>query len=155
MRNKCLEGCPLQASGRGPDQWGRRARLQLTLAAALLWSTLLPAAEFSVNGFGSVGIAHLDKPAEWAYPRSTTQRTNDADLRADLDSVIGLQLNYSPTRNLELVAQATFSALDSSANASDYIGLAFAAWRPHSDWTVRVGRVNLDAYLYSDHRDVG
>src|SRR5690606_34342884 len=89
------------------------------------------------------------------YTRSTTQRTNDADLRADLDSVIGLQLNYSPTRNLELVAQATFSALDSSANAGNYIGLAFAAWRPHSDWTVRVGRVNLDAYLYSDHRDVG
>jgi hypothetical protein len=125
------------------------------LAAVLGCAGPLNAAELSVNGFGTIGAAYLDKPAEWAYTRSLNQRPNDDEVRADLDSVVGLQLNYSPTAEVELVGQATASLLNKDADASDYLGLAFIAWRPDPRWSLRLGRVNLDAYLISEHRDVG
>ena len=124
------------------------------LAGALACGTGI-AGEVSLHGFGTVGAAWLDKPDEWSFVRSMDQRDNATRWRADLDSVIGMQLNYKATPGLEFVGQAAVSRMDPEARASDYIEMAFAAWRPARDWTTRLGRVNLDAYLYSDHRDVG
>lgn len=125
------------------------------LAMTLACSAPSMGAEVAVHGFGTVGAAWLDKPADWSFVREMNQRTNDARWRADVDSVVGVQVNYAPSRSLELVGQATASRMDHDAGAKDFIELAFAAWRPDPAWTVRLGRVNLDAYLYSDHRDVG
>lgn len=113
------------------------------------------AGDFSVNGFGTAGVAYLDKQDGWTYVRAINQKLNASAFRADLDSVLGLQVNYRPNSTLELVGQLSVSALDAEAQMSDYIELAFLAWRPDPNWAVRLGRVNLDAYLYSDHRDVG
>jgi hypothetical protein len=111
--------------------------------------------ELRVSGFGTVGVAHVDAPEGWAYKRDATQADNASTWRADLDTRIGLQLNYAPVRQLELVAQAVLSRRAAVAPASDAIEWAFAAWRPDADWTLRGGRVNLDAFLLSDHRNVG
>lgn len=134
----------------------RNLLLHLAALGASL-APLVPAAagDLTVNGFGTVGLTYVDKPSGWAYVRSMNQRADTDSLRADLDSVVGLQLNYSPAEKLELVGQVVASALDSDAKASDYVELAFLAWRPGEHWAVRLGRVNLDAYLVSDHRDVG
>ena len=110
---------------------------------------------FHVSGFGTVGISQIDEPAGWAYTRTLDQANNTSHFRADLDSRLGLQINYRPTTQFELVAQAVASRLDRDANVGDAVELAFAAYRPDANWTLRVGRVNMDAYLLSDHRDVG
>jgi hypothetical protein len=125
------------------------------LCLGLLASGAASAGDLSVHGFGTVGIAWADKPDDWAYARTFNQHRSADDFRADLDSVIGLQLNYEATANLSLVGQAAVSRLDPDSPTSDYLELAFLGWQPDPHWTVRLGRVNLDAYLISDHRDVG
>lgn len=129
--------------------------LATVMASFTAWNWPASAGELSVHGFGTIGVAQTDKPAGWGYARALNQRTNDDDFRWDLDTVLGIQLNYQPTANLELVSQAAFSRLDPDAKAGDYLELAFLAWRPDADWALRLGRVDLDAYMLSDHRDVG
>jgi len=113
------------------------------------------AAQVAVHGFGTLGAAYIDKPDGWGFRRSLNEHPNDHPWRADLDSVVGLQINYQPTEKLEFVAQAAASRLDSDAERNDYLELGFVGWHPNSDWNVQLGRVNLDAYLISDHRVVG
>lgn len=113
------------------------------------------AGELSVHGFGTVGVAYLDIPDDWAYTGWLGQRASEEPVRADLDSMIGVQLNYGIGDELEFVAQGTAARRSQNADAEDYLGLAFMAWRPTRNWTLRLGRVNLDAYMISDHRDVG
>lgn len=108
-----------------------------------------------VSGFGSLGLAHVDAPAGWAYKRDTAQADNRGGTRADLDTRIGLQLNHAPTRTLELVAQVVMARRGPASPDADALEWAFLAWRPDPEWKLRAGRVNFDAFLLSDHRNVG
>jgi hypothetical protein len=130
-------------------------RRAVWLVCALSCALPLCAADIAVHGFGTLGAAYIDKPDDWAYSRFLNQRSSTSDVRTDLDSVIGFQLNYRPGENIELVGQASLTALDSDAKVLDYLDLAFLAWQPAPEWSLRLGRVNLDAYLISDYRDVG
>lgn len=140
---------------------GKRGRLSLagwTAVAAMVANPVGQVARaeaLSIHGFGTVGVAAVDQPGDWAYTRSLNQRHSTSTLRADLDSVVGLQLNYRPFAALEFVGQAAFARLGADARGSDFLELAFLAWRPDAQWSVRAGRLNLDAYLISEHRDVG
>lgn len=146
--------------GRGIGLAVCRAVVACLLPAALIGLALLltarPAAgaEWSLHGFGTVGLAWFDKPHDWGFMRSVNQHKSREELRADVDSVAGLQANFAVSRQIEVVGQISATALE-DAKANDYVGLAFLAWRPDPHWTLRAGRVNLDAFLYSDHRDVG
>lgn len=139
---------------------GRNARRPAALGCVLALaaaSLLTPAmgGELAVHGFGTLGVAYLDKPDDWAFTRSLNQRASDDALRADLDSVVGLQVNYSFAHNLELVGQVAAMRRNPEAKTSDYVQLAFVGWQPDPAWRLRLGRVNLDAYQISEHRDVG
>lgn len=125
------------------------------LILANCWSAQVSAAEVAVHGFGTIGAAYVDEPDGWAYRRSLNEHVNDDAFREDLDTVVGLQVNYQPSDTIELVGQASASRLSRDAKAGDFLDLAFASWRPDANWTLRLGRINLDAYLISDHRDVG
>jgi hypothetical protein len=111
--------------------------------------------EFRFSGFGTLGVAHVEAPGGWAYKRDSTQADHVAKTRVDLDTRLGLQLNYTPVHTLELVAQVVATRRSAAAPGGDTVEWAFAAWRPDPDWTVRGGRVNLDAFLLSDYRNVG
>jgi hypothetical protein len=41
------------------------------------------------------------------------------------------------------------------AKGTDAIEWAYATYRPDADWTLRAGRVNVDAFLMADYRNVG
>lgn len=110
---------------------------------------------FHFSGFGTVGFSQIDEPTGWAYTRNLDQADNTSHFRADLDSRLGLQVNYRPSEHFEFVGQAVASRLAPGASVGDALELAFAAYRPDANWTLRAGRVNMDAYLLSDHRDVG
>ncbi len=107
------------------------------------------------SGFGTLGISHVNAPEGWAFTRDLAQARNARETRPDLDSRLGLQLNYTPDPTLELVGQVIATRRSEASRDSDAIEWAFAAWRPDADWTLRAGRVNLDAFLLSDHRSVG
>jgi hypothetical protein len=108
--------------------------------------------EIRLSGFGTLGIAHVDAPDGWAFKRDITQATSGSRTRADLDSRLGLQINYAPIQQFELVTQVVATRRSPAARQSDAIEWAFAAWRPDADWTLRGGRVNADIFLLSDYR---
>ena len=111
--------------------------------------------DFHLSGFGSLGLARVGAPAGWGYRRDISQEIDRSATRADLDSRLGVQVNYAPSSQFELVAQAVLAPRAEASNTSDSIAWAFAAYRPNPNWTLRVGRVNLDAFLLSDHLNVG
>jgi hypothetical protein len=129
----------------------------LSLWAGSCWAqwTELAIGDVRVSGFGTVGISHIDAPDGWGYRRDFSQASNSSGTRGDLDSRLGLQLNYAPNEQFELVGQAVATRRAQADPDSANIAWAFAAYRPNPDVTLRVGRVNLDAFLLSDHRDVG
>ncbi|MFA3790870.1 hypothetical protein AB6T38_07115 [Aliiglaciecola sp. SL4] len=108
-----------------------------------------------ISGFGTLGLTSTDAPDGWGFRRDIAQPSNDGGLRGDIDSRLGLQFNYAPTAQFELVGQFVLKRRSSYTPASDAIEWAFAAYRPLPDFTMRVGRVNIDAFLAADYRNVG
>ncbi len=111
--------------------------------------------ELRVSGFGTAGLLRADAPAGWGFLRTEDQAPNSGGTRADVDSRLGLQINYQPSPQFELVGQAVAERRASFVDDSSAITWAFAGWHPRSDLDVRVGRMNLDLFLLSDFRDVG
>jgi hypothetical protein len=113
------------------------------------------ASALRLSGFGSAGLSHIAAPAGWGYRRELTQSADDAAWRHDIDTRLGLQLNYSLGRQVEMVAQVIAKKRGRFADRDDTVEWAYAAYRPDADWTLRAGRVNLDAFLMADYRNVG
>lgn len=108
-----------------------------------------------ISGFGTLGVSHVDAPEGWGFRRERTQGSGDASVRADVDTRLGVQLNYSLSSQLEFVAQAIAKKRGTYAQNSDALEWAYASYRPNAHWTLRAGRVNLDAFLMADYRNVG
>lgn len=115
----------------------------------------LGASNLRFSGFGTLGLNHVQAPAGWGYRRELSQAGNDASLRYDIDSRLGAQLNYSLGSQVELVAQAIAKKRGHYAANGDAVEWAYLAYRPNAEWTLRLGRVNLDAFLMADYRNVG
>lgn len=107
------------------------------------------------SGFGTLGVSHVDAPEGWGFRRELTQSASGATWRHDVDSRLGVQANYSAGSQLELVAQVIARKRGTYAERNDSLEWAYAAYRPDADWTLRVGRVNVDAFLMADYRNVG
>ncbi|MEO8525796.1 MAG: hypothetical protein ABI460_13820 [Caldimonas sp.] len=107
------------------------------------------------SGFGTLGVVHAEAPDGWGFRRDINQPANGGGTRFDIDSRIGLQVNYAPVAQFELVGQVVATRRAPYAKAIDSIEWAFVAYRPNADFTVRVGRVNLDQFLLSDYHNVG
>ncbi|WP_233373090.1 hypothetical protein [Pelomonas cellulosilytica] len=139
--------------------WSRHSLVGLAAAAL---AGLAPAEEAAgpegglrFSGFGSLGVTHTSAPAGWGFRRELTQPGRDETWSADVDSRLGLQLNYSLGSRFELVAQVIGKRRALYARDGDALEWAYAAWRPDAHWTLRLGRVNLDTFLMADYRNVG
>lgn len=110
---------------------------------------------FRISGFGTLGIVHADAPAGWGFLRDVNQPENSGGTRADIDSRLGLQINYAPSAQVELVGQVIAARKAPTAKASDALEWAFAAYRPNDALTLRGGRLSVDQFLMSDYRNVG
>ncbi|MDO9236404.1 MAG: hypothetical protein Q7U28_10295 [Aquabacterium sp.] len=109
-----------------------------------------------LNGFGTVGMSVTDAPGSLQFRRDMSNLPDERSPTLKNDSRLGLQLHYDANPYLELVSQLVFKhgtpAVDKPADALAWL---FAAYRPSSDITIRVGRTNTDIFLLSDYRDVG
>jgi len=124
----------------------------------LLAGSLSAAADDNVrfSGFGTIGYT-TDNRGDIAPARDISQKPKDGAAMGGswlVDSRLGVQLEYRITPNVDLVGQIVvrdhFKAdLDSSTE------LAYLTVRPQGDLDVRAGRINYDAFLMSDHRNVG
>ncbi|HEU6455130.1 MAG TPA: hypothetical protein VN201_06660, partial [Roseateles sp.] len=114
-----------------------------------------PATDLRLSGFGSLGLSQAQAPDGWGYRRELTQSGSGARWRTDIDSRLGLQLNYTLGARFELVAQAIAKKRGAFASDTDALEWGYASFRPNAEWTLRAGRVNVDAFLMADYRNVG
>jgi hypothetical protein len=129
--------------------------LHLSACACLAQDSEPAGGTFRLSGFGTVGVVQANAPEGWGYLRDLDQPPHGGGTRADTDTRLGLQLNYTPSAQFEWVAQLLAKRRLDSARQSDVIEWGFGAWRPNANLTLRAGRVNVDQFLMSDYRNVG
>lgn len=146
------------------DTFLKRCGLYL-IATALLCALPLasqaeePAADispFRISGFGTLARS-WDSRDNLAPIRDVSQRPVD-DYRTGptwkLDSRIGLQAAYRFTPDIEAVAQIV-GRDQVSSEFHHFVELGYLDIQLPQYFRLRLGRVGFDAYLMSDHRNVG
>lgn len=107
-------------------------------------------------GYGTLGVVG-DNQEQLAPIRDLSQRPEDSyetRTSARVDSRLALHLAVQAARRFDLVAQAVVrDQIDRSVGGA--FELAYAEWRPGGNRKVRLGRVGYDAFLMSDHRNLG
>jgi len=126
-------------------------RLVTLALAALAGVCAAPASatDFSWSGFGTVGVAVSDR--DYRY-----QRFIDRDGTAKRDTVFGAQLDARFSPQWSATVQATLApAINSDSRWAVTPSWAFVAWRPDDDWLLRLGKMRVPLYLYSQTMDLG
>lgn len=128
------------------------SRLISTLAiagAATVWSLSAHAQDFSFSGFGTLGAAVSDQ--DYNYQRFIN---DNGTLKRD--SVLGAQadIKFSPEWSATLQGKVA-PANDNDTKWKASVAWAFVSWRPNNEWLVRLGKVRLPLYLFSENLDVG
>ncbi|HET6718929.1 MAG TPA: hypothetical protein VFH22_04750, partial [Rhodocyclaceae bacterium] len=126
----------------------------LAAARAAADAATLPALRLS--GYGSLSGSR-DNRDDLAPIRDISQRpadghTTGATLR--LDSRLAAQAAYRVDAQTEMVLQAVVRDQVDHSLAGN-IELGYAEWRPQGELKLRGGRVGYDAFLMSDHRNLG
>jgi hypothetical protein len=129
----------------------------LTAALLLVGGSLSARAEegLRLSGFGTLGYAHDDDSA--LTPTRDISQLPKVDYEAGswkLDSRLGVQLEYGFSPLIDLVGQVVLRD-HFKAGSNSSTELAYAAIKPGDQIDLRIGRVNYDAFLMSDHRNVG
>ena len=147
-------------------QAARRLRTQLVVAGLIVGSCGFAAAADDVaagvdsadlhfSGFGTIGLVHGNTTDGAGFRRDVFERSNRGGLRGDIDTRLGVQANYRASQEIELVGQVVAANRLANAPPSDFLTLAFAAWQPSDDITLRAGRMSADYFLLADYRHVG
>jgi hypothetical protein len=111
---------------------------------------------WSINGFGTVGVAHSDQSGgDYVFDNLqpygaglTRQWSNDVDSR------LGLQLTANFTTQLSGVVQVV-SEYRSDNSYRPYVSWANLKYAVTPNFSVRAGRIGLASYMASDSRRVG
>jgi hypothetical protein len=109
-----------------------------------------------ISGYGT--LAHSwDDQKGLGLMRDISQRPQDffaTDSYSSLDSRIGVQLNYQLSPKLSVIGQIV--ARDQVSDSLDhYIELAHLNIDLNANAQLRLGRFGYDAFLMSDHRNLG
>lgn len=145
--------CRSPANG-DPLPWARIALVFLVSLAAGNVSANENAG-LRLSAFGTFGHVRDNRP-DIAAARDVSQNPSDGFRTGpgwQVDSRIGVQLEYAVSPLVDLVGQVVLrdqfkAGLDSSTD------LAYVALKPGKEVDVRMGRINYDAFLMSDHRNV-
>ncbi len=129
----------------------------LTLAGSAAASDEPDASDaLRLSGFGTLGYS-VDDNDQAASIRDITQRPRHlayTDESWRLDSRLGLQVDYRFTPSVRGAVQWVLR--DQIADGlDDATEQAFLDWTPSSALDLRVGRIGLDGFMMSDHRNLG
>ena len=119
-----------------------------------------PSAEispFRISGFGTLARS-WDNDDRLALIRDITQRPREDGFYSGgtwrLDSRLGLQFAYRFSPQVEAVAQVVARAQESQ-EFHHYVDLAYLDIQAIPEARIRLGRIGYDAFLMSDHRNLG
>ena len=124
----------------------RKALLALAMVCAAAPALAVDA---TWSGFGTVGYAESNS-------KYTYQRFIDDNGTWRRDTVLAgqLDLRFNPQWSATLQVKASPADNDDNQWRAEP-AWAFVAWRPDNDWLVRVGKLRVPMYLYSESLDVG
>ncbi|NVK57380.1 MAG: hypothetical protein HWE26_17385 [Alteromonadaceae bacterium] len=133
--------------------WNKILR-KLSVLCFVIGSVIVPAAKanIDVNGFATLGVT-TSNDDELIF-KSSLNRIPESGINWQTNSVLGLQVNYRVTNDLDIVVQGLLEHkhIDS---VSDILEMAFVRYRFDRNWSVRLGRLNYNAYLLSEYLNVG
>ncbi len=111
--------------------------------------------KLSFRGFGTLGVARSSSTqAEFVRDLSQPKGLSNGNWSARIDSILGGQVNWQMTKELEFVGQAV-SRFKYNEDRSPEIMWAFARWDMTPDIAVRAGRIGADFMMLADSRLVG
>jgi len=111
--------------------------------------------DWEFTGFGTLGYAQSDKYSDLILKRTVTQRSQEVEDKGWLvDSRLGLQLRKEWGLNWDLVGQ-TVAQEKTRSTLGNSIEMAFVRYQAGNHWSFSLGRMALDIFQLSDHRNVG
>jgi hypothetical protein len=137
---------------------GFKRKLCAALGGAICWLAAAAAVQAdvttTVSGFGTVGGTFTSN-SNYAFHHDASEfsgASNDFDI--GLESRLGLQVRIDFGSGLSVTAQEVFRERESTSfdPGTEWF---YAQYSPNSDWQIRLGRVVMAAFLYSDSRQVG
>lgn len=115
--------------------------------------SVLPAG-LTLQGFGTLGLARSSNPTA-DFVRDLSQPNGATNsFSARIDSLLGIQANYSINEQLEAVLQG-ISHYRYDASFSPELTRADLKYSPNSNLSLRAGRIGTEFYLMADSRMVG
>lgn len=114
---------------------------------------------WSISGFGTLAATRSSSAhAEFLRDLSQPSGAIDGQWTGRTDSVLGLQLNWQPHPEWEVVAQVASHFLRGRSSKPQPVW-GFLKWEPHSStnsqWMLRTGRIGADFLMHADSRLVG
>ena len=131
------------------------AVMPLAAALAANGDPVPDAAVLSLKGFGTLGATRSSSPdAEFVRDLSQPDGARDGKWNADVDSLLGIQLNGRLGEGVEAVAQVV-SRYHYDASYRPEVMWAFGKWSLGPELDLRVGRLGTDFFMLADSRLVG
>jgi hypothetical protein len=143
-----------------------RKLAQYGLCAALCPVTIISAAAgapdmpppsmFTFGAFGTLGVVHSDQPLA-DFTSSRVEGEGAGHTRAwspAVDSIIGAQVDARLTSQLSAVLQI-ISQQNADSSFSPHVEWAYIKYQLTPDFSVRIGRTAIDAFLLTDSRNIG
>jgi hypothetical protein len=111
---------------------------------------------FKFGGFGTLGVSHSSQRLGDYVPDSTFSKGPglSSDWAASNDSRIGVQMTAKLTPEISAVVQVV-SEYEADSNYRPALEWANVKYAFTPDAYIRVGRIALPTFLYSDSREVG
>jgi hypothetical protein len=125
--------------------------LPLALSSAFAQEAQGPTVKISGFGTGALTWTNTDQ-AEFARPNQATGVRKDP--RTGVDSNLGLQADVGVNSWLSFTAQGLVRK-DAEDDFGAELAWAFAKAKVNDQFSVRVGRIGLPAFMISDYRNVG
>ena len=132
----------------------RRFFCVLAVAALAMSARADQVGDWRFSGFANIGVTRGDS-ATLGFRREISQdkASFDGQWRADLDSSLGLQLNWRLSTRCDAAFQLLIK-LRREADIDDYAEWAYLRCRAGDNHSFRVGRLGLDIFMLSDYRPV-
>lgn len=130
--------------------------LLLLSGLSLAWTPVRADERLRVSGFGTLGYT-ADTRSDMAPARDIAQLPEHSFSTGPgwrVDTRVGVQAEYSLLPAVDLVGQWVVRD-EYRRDLNSVTELAYVGWRPDTLWDIRAGRINYDAFLMSDHRNVG
>lgn len=125
--------------------------LPLALSSAFAQETQGPTVKISGFGTGALTWSNTDQ-AEFARPNQATGVKKSP--RTGVDSNLGLQADVGVNNWLSFTAQGLVRR-DAEDDFGAELAWAFAKAKINDNFSVRLGRIGLPAFMISDYRNVG